>query len=388
MPVWKLIVTDLLLTVVFLGIFSYYHLVVPRTMHGEKEIIVATAQDSEENTFILPGNELAGNKVDNENFKIQGEESGNSTDNNSEVQFTDKSKVTQASNIDTDRNSNKDSSDKAKRSDGKRIYYGNTNTMEIASDTSSSKVNDSEEAMTEINRYQGVHIQFTTNKVELGSGSDKITYYRSDIYVTNVKYIKTAFATGDYGKNLKASTSAMAEDNDALLAISGDFYGNGETGVVIRNGILYRSVENDADICVLFIDGTMKTYSPEEFDADEVLEQGAWQAWTFGPELLDGKGHILASFNTTTYLNSTNPRCAIGYVEPGHYIFVVVDGRDEGYSMGVTLSELSQIMVKAGCESAYNLDGGKSAAMVFDGGYVNQPAQGGRTISDIIYIGE
>ncbi|MDF2486836.1 MAG: hypothetical protein K0R46_3004, partial [Herbinix sp.] len=139
---------------------------------------------------------------------------------------------------------------------------------------------------------------------------------------------------------------------------------------------------------VLFTDGTMKTYSPEEFDASEVIDQGAWQAWTFGPELLDGDGHILASFNTTSYLNSTNPRGAIGYVEPGHYKFVVVDGRDKGYSKGVTLSELAQIMVNEGSKTAYNLDGGKSAAMVYDGSYVNQPAQGGRTISDIIYIGE
>ena len=139
-------------------------------------------------------------------------------------------------------------------------------------------------------------------------------------------------------------------------------------------------------ICVLFTNGTMKTYAPDEFDADEVIAQSAWQAWTFGPQLLDGKGNILSSFNTTTYLNSTNPRCAIGYITQGHYVFVVVDGREEGYSKGVTLSELAQIMVDAGCNSAYNLDGGKSAAMVYQGEYVNQPADGGRTVSDIVYI--
>jgi exopolysaccharide biosynthesis protein len=180
----------------------------------------------------------------------------------------------------------------------------------------------------------------------------------------------------------------MAENNDAVLTISGDFYGNSEEGVVIRNGVLYRSVVNDADICVLFTDGTMKTYSPEEFDVDEVIQKGAWQAWTFGPELLDGSGNVLSSFNTTSYLNEENPRCALGYIEEGHYIFVVVDGRDVGYSKGATLSELAQIMSDEGCLTAYNLDGGKSAAMVFDGEYVNQPSEGGRTISDIVYIGE
>jgi exopolysaccharide biosynthesis protein len=180
----------------------------------------------------------------------------------------------------------------------------------------------------------------------------------------------------------------MAEENNALLAISGDYYGNGEDGVVIRNGVLYRSDVNEADVCVLFSNGTMKTYSPEDFDADEVIAEGAWQAWTFGPQLLDGSGNILSSFNTTSYINGTNPRCAMGYVSEGHYVFVVVDGRDEGYSKGVTLSELAQIMADTGCKTAYNLDGGKSAAMVYNGDYVNQPADGGRAISDIIYIGE
>jgi exopolysaccharide biosynthesis protein len=180
----------------------------------------------------------------------------------------------------------------------------------------------------------------------------------------------------------------MAIENKALLAISGDYYGNSEISVVIRNGVLYRSSGNDADVCVLFTDGTMKTYSPEAFDADKLIDQGAWQAWTFGPALLDGNGNILDSFNTTDYIYSENPRCSIGYVAPGHYKFVVVDGRNPGYSKGASLNELAQIMVDEGCMTAYNLDGGKSASMVYDGAYVNQPAQGGRNISDIIYLGE
>jgi exopolysaccharide biosynthesis protein len=342
------------------------------------------------NTFVLPdGTSISDTNanIDIDTNTVIGIDTKTETETETET-YTD-------TNIDTDTSTGPDTDtnvnitkDKSIPTDSKKINYGNNGTMDIASDISSSKVNSLDDVVTEVNNFRDENIQFTTDKVELGSGSDKITYYVSDIYVTKVNYIKTAFATGEYGKNLRDSTADMADANDALLAISGDFYGNGETGIVIRNGILYRSVIDDADICVLFTDGTMKTYSPEEFNAEEVVEQGAWQAWTFGPQLLDGKGNILASFNSTTYLNSTNPRCAIGYIEPGHYVFVVVDGRDEGYSMGVTLSELAQIMVKAGCVTAYNLDGGKSAAMVFDGSYVNQPSQGGRTVSDIVYIGE
>ena len=76
--------------------------------------------------------------------------------------------------------------------------------------------------------------------------------------------------------------------------------------------------------------------------------------------------------------------------EPGHYLFVLVDGRDEGYSKGATFPELAEIMVNEGCSVAYNLDGGRSAVMAaeMDGqiAHVNQPYKNGRGISDIIYV--
>ena len=140
-------------------------------------------------------------------------------------------------------------------------------------------------------------------------------------------------------------------------------------------------------IIYVITDGTMQTYSPSEYDSDAVIAKGAWQAWNFGPALLDGSGNVLETFNTTKYLNSANPRSAIGCVSAGHYIFVTVDGRNEGYSKGATLSELAAIMSDEGCMAAFNLDGGKSAMMYFNKSIVNAPDGGGRDLSDIIYIG-
>ena len=79
-----------------------------------------------------------------------------------------------------------------------------------------------------------------------------------------------------------------------------------------------------------------------------------------------------------------NPRAAIGYFAPGHYCFVVVDGRQKGYSEGMSLDELASTLASLGCQTAYNLDGGATAMMVFQGKLVNQPTNGGRTSSDII----
>jgi exopolysaccharide biosynthesis protein len=69
-------------------------------------------------------------------------------------------------------------------------------------------------------------------------------------------------------------------------------------------------------------------------------------------------------------------------------VFVVVDGRNPGYSKGVTMSEFAQIFKDLGCTTAYNLDGGGSSTMYFLGNMVNNPLgkDNERRISDILYI--
>jgi exopolysaccharide biosynthesis protein len=73
-----------------------------------------------------------------------------------------------------------------------------------------------------------------------------------------------------------------------------------------------------------------------------------------------------------------------------HYIFVVSDGRTS-QSAGLTLLQLAEVMQEYGCTVAYNLDGGGSSTMVFNGEVINNPTDGRsfgeRKVSDIIYIG-
>ncbi len=79
------------------------------------------------------------------------------------------------------------------------------------------------------------------------------------------------------------------------------------------------------------------------------------------------------------------PRTAIGQVGPLHYLLVVVDGRQDGYSAGMTLPELQQLFIRYGAQTAMNLDGGGSAEMWFQGEILNKPAGGKeRSVSDII----
>lgn len=81
----------------------------------------------------------------------------------------------------------------------------------------------------------------------------------------------------------------------------------------------------------------------------------------------------------------------LGIVDELHYLFVVSDGRTEE-SKGLTLYELAEFMWSMGVKTAYNLDGGGSSAMYFNGEIINHPTTDGRSIrersvSDIVYIG-
>jgi len=237
----------------------------------------------------------------------------------------------------------------------------------------------------EVIETEGAYISQNVNVTLTKMQVNGVTYYVEDIYLRNIESLRTAFAESTYGRSITDWVLDMAEDNGAIAAINGDYYGATSNGVVIRNGVLYNA-NPDGEACVLFYDGTMKIVEEADFDAQELMEAGAYQAWSFGPSLLSADGQALSVFKSR--ISNYNPRTAIGYYEPGHYLFVVVDGRQAGYSNGMTLAQLSALFEELGAKVAYNLDGGKTSAMTFEGKLANQPSQGGRKTSDIIYVSE
>ena len=232
------------------------------------------------------------------------------------------------------------------------------------------------------NSYSSPNISITVTEETLG----QTTYYLADIYVRDITCFRTALANNTYGSGFRDSIEDMALLNNALLAVNGDYYGNTNEGVVIRNGVIYRANSTNCDVCVLYYDGTMRVMPGSSFSVEEAVEQGAWQAWTFGPALLNTDGSMLTSFASTNRIISANPRTAIGYYEPGHYCLVVVDGRGE--SAGITLPDLSRLFYDLGCRAAYNLDGGNSSVMVWNNEVINNPSGGGRESSDALLIAE
>jgi exopolysaccharide biosynthesis protein len=225
---------------------------------------------------------------------------------------------------------------------------------------------------------------------------EEYTYNDTRVYVADVKlnsaeYLKTAFADDAYGKNIKATTSEMAEDNDAILAINGDNYGSRESGYVIRNGIVYRDKAGSLDVLCIYADGSMEIIDPDEISTDELVERGVWQAFSFGPALIEDGSVSVSEGDEVGKAKASNPRTAVGIIDDLHYVFVVSDGRTEE-SEGLSLYELAGFMESLGVTTAYNLDGGGSSTMVFQGTVINNPTTTGRSVkerevNDIVYIG-
>ena len=204
-------------------------------------------------------------------------------------------------------------------------------------------------------------------------------YSIAEIYISDLKYLRTSLATRGYGS--RDMVALLAQKNNAVVAISGDYYSARKEGIIVRNGVLYRDTRFE-DVCVLLNDGRMLTLTPGELDLQQLKEAAPWQVWSFGPKLLDN-GAAITSF--TSAVEKNNPRSAIGYYEPGHYCLVVVDGRQGKYSGGLDMKELSKLMYTLGCVRAYNLDGGATAHMSWLDAVINSPSKE-RDVHDVICV--
>ena len=217
--------------------------------------------------------------------------------------------------------------------------------------------------------------------------------YVADVQVSSPEYLKTALAQNAYGRNVTEKTSEMAEDNNAILAINGDYYGAQESGYVIRNGVIYRDTASDGqEDLVVYQDGSLGIIQEDEITAQELLDNGAQQVLSFGPALLENSTISVSQSDEVGKAKASNPRTAIGMIDDLHYVFVVSDGRTSE-STGLSLYQMAEFMQSLGAKTAYNLDGGGSSTMYFNGKIVNNPTTNGksiqeRSVSDIVYIGE
>lgn len=264
------------------------------------------------------------------------------------------------------------------------IYSQSENTEENEMDTENSSVLITNDSFDDDN----IHVKLKQERI-----ADTDVYF-VDIQLSSIQYLKAAFAKNTYGRNINEPTSKIAEEHGAIVAINGDFYGFRDYGYVIRNGVLYRSnYKNDTEqVFAIYDDGRCETFLSKDISAQQLMDNGVIQMLSFGPALVEN-GVVTVQESDPDDLETIagrNPRTAIGMIEPLHYVFVVVDGRTRE-SAGYTFYELANVMLDYGCIEAYNLDGGGSSTLYFNGKVINTPTDGitvgEREVSDIVYIG-
>lgn len=244
------------------------------------------------------------------------------------------------------------------------------------------------------NSYTSDTTKITITSKSSGSGSSALAWYIADVQVSDATLVRTAFAQDSFGTNITALPSEILAQAGGLFGINGDYYGFRETGIIIRNGVAFRDSGARQGL-LLTRDGEMSLYDETATTAKKLVDAGAWQTWSFGPGLVTG-GKVIDGIDSieidTNFGNHSiqgqQPRTAVGMVARNHFVFVAVDGRSSGYSNGVTMPDLAELMKGIGCQVAYNLDGGGSTAMLFNGSLVNNPLGKGeeRATSDIIYL--
>ncbi len=262
-----------------------------------------------------------------------------------------------------------------------------------------------EEIISNATEYKSSDISITLQEINTplyyNDKTYQIQYFVYDIYVRNVENFYTSAVTSRVPLN-ELMEFAQNEDPSllqdlAIAAVNGDYWGNANhTQVAVRNGVLLRQSKHiDSDILVMYYDGTMETIHPKDFDFDAIAAKSPYQIWEFGPSLLDESGNALSTkdFDPSSYdshvIDSRNPRCGVGYYEPGHYCFVMVDGRSSD-SDGIRMFQLAEIFEALGCTLAYNMDGGDSAQAYFNGTVIREDEERTeqRKLFDIVCIGE
>lgn len=238
--------------------------------------------------------------------------------------------------------------------------------------------------------YKDENIEITITEHDLMNQNGIDTaYFVVDLKLSDIEYLRTAFAKEQYGYKIRETTTEIAERYNAIFAINGDYYGYRKDGFVLRNYTLWRdeprSRKDGDDALGILPDGSLFMFDENYMDSSNLLLADVYQVFSFGPRLIENGDILVDERSEVNQSAASNPRTGIGMVSPLHYKIVVSEGRLVNGD-GLTLLELAEIFDDLGCDTAYNLDGGSSTTLYFNGKVLNALPGDEREISDIIFI--
>lgn len=231
-----------------------------------------------------------------------------------------------------------------------------------------------------------------------------ITWFEAQVFCdTDEEFFGSVLYNPEKPQKKHVQTAVIARENQVVFAMNTDYYTyrigrKAITGMVIRDKKVFfdrvpeanRSKFPNLDTLAVNEDGSWKVYHSDELTAEEYLQAGAVDVFSFGPYLVR-EGQPNPFVEEMRNGKTGQPRCAVGMVEPGHYVGILAEGRMRT-SVGVSVSWLADKMLAAGCQEALNFDGGQTAVMAFMGNQITRIGQydgktSARTTTEILGIG-
>ena len=215
-----------------------------------------------------------------------------------------------------------------------------------------------------------------------------------EIKTADGSQIRRYIANNSYGSDVQLYASDMARDVNAVIALNGDFYAFRSIGVTVYQRQLYRNSGKSLDTCFITSAGDLVFAHRGELQSDEdtrrfMAEHDVVFSLSFGPILIEN-GQLLSAESYGDYpigeLNRIYSRSGIGQLGERHYLIATL-GEQGPYNTRAQLYTFATYLAAKGCESAYTLDGGQTAVMIFNGSTFNRVDwDSERTMSDIVYF--
>ena len=210
-----------------------------------------------------------------------------------------------------------------------------------------------------------------------------------EVKLADVSQLRRKLAGDKYGYSVQIPASWLAAQDNAVAAVSGDFYAFRTAGIHVYNGTLYFVSGDNADTCFFDRNGDMLVVHRNEINSWEeasafVKDHGVIFSVAFGPSILeDGVINVPLHYpwgeNYESYA-----RAAISQVGELHYLFLAAN-RGDWSPLHFITPEIAQLMLDHGCTMAYCLDGGQTAEVLFHGELRNVPEFGReRVVSDVL----
>ena len=211
-----------------------------------------------------------------------------------------------------------------------------------------------------------------------------------EVKVADPSQFRRKLAGDTYGWPIQTTASELAAEDNAVAAVSGDFYAFRTCGIHVYQGEL-RNVSGDtADTLFVTTDGDMLMVPQWTINS--------WQeAWgylashdiafslAFGPILVRDGVNVTPAFYTWGEIDAEYARAVISQVGKLHYVFVAANCTKWDGPPRFTAREAGDLMIEHGCDMAYALDGGQTAEVIFNGRVANRPEFGHeRQVSDVL----